>query len=153
MKSTLILITTIISLSLASCGHKTLKTKEDAKDFLESNKFHDNDANISGQSGGKLKSNFSLSFSNGNVQIDNESFSYTISEKMDGRPGYQYFNGYMIEFCGSKRYAYGGCIKCYLSSGLKSNGDKEEDGSSLFIKGDYIDAYFSYTSKTAIIKK
>lgn len=152
MKQNILLSIIIISSFLFSCGKSKLNTKEDAIKFLEENRFYDDDASISGKSGGSLKSSFSIEFKDGNAIINGETMSYTISDLITNgdAPGYNsnQFNGFEIQFCGSERYAYGGCIKCYLNSGLKS-----DDGPSLSIKGDYVKAHFSYVTKGAITKK
>jgi hypothetical protein len=137
---------------LASCGHPNIGSKDEAVKFLETNNFSDDGATVTGQSGGKVKSSFSMSFQNGNAMINGESMPYKISEEIvnGNAPGYNAnsFNGYEIEFCGSQRYAYGGCIKCYLTSGKTS-----KNGPSLTVRGDYIHAYFSNISKDGITKK
>lgn len=151
-RSSLLAIIIALSTLLFSCGKSNLNSKEEAIKFLETNRFYDDDASISGKSGGSLKSSFSIEFQNGNALIGEESMPYTISELITNgnAPSYNsnQFNGFEIQFCGSNRYAYGGCIKCYLNSGLKS-----DDGPYLTVKGDYVKAHFSYVTKGAITKK
>jgi hypothetical protein len=140
-------------ITLMSCGKGTLDTRDEAIKFLESNNFFDESASVKGKSSdASIKTSFSLSFSNGQVQIGDESIPYTIGELTENVNSESYaanqIKGYQIEFCGSERYAYGGCIKCYLDCG-----ENREDGPSLSVKGDYINAYFSYISEGAIVEK
>ena len=139
-------------LAIISCGHPALKTKEEAIKFLESNDFYDNEAQISGRDGGNITSPFSIRFTNGQAIINTESLPFTLERIEDGMPN---FNGpiYRLQFCGSSRYAYGGCIGGYLSSGIQSSGEKSKFGPALKIKGDFVNAYFSYVTKGSITKK
>lgn len=154
MKRTFIISSiTLLSILLSSCGSGTLSTKQEAIKFLESNNFFDDNASVSGKSSdASIKTSFSLSFSNGMVQIGEETFPYTIGELTENVNSATYaanrIKGYEIEFCGSERYAYGGCIKCYLDCG-----ENREEGPSLSVKGDYINACFSYISEGEIVKK
>ena len=139
--------------ALMSCGKGTLDTKEDAIKFLESNNFSDESASVKGKSSdASIKTSFSLSFSNGQVQIGGETLPYTIGELTENVNSESYaanqIKGYQIEICGSERYAYGGCLKCYLDCG-----ENREDGPSLSVKGEYINAYFSYISEGSIVEK
>ncbi len=138
------IITAILGVAfLFSCGHPTLKSKEEAIKFLETHKFYDDGAHVYGQSGGKgLKTGFGLTFSNGNVVINGETLPYTIeeirrSQKFSGL-------GFHIKFCGSQRFAYGGCIDCYLSGGMDENGAKIKMGPSMQVEGAYVKAFFSF---------
>ena len=129
-------------LVLFSCSSKSIKTKDDAIKFLESNAFYDDGAYIRGKSGGDaIKSGFSLSFSDGKVKIGSQTLPYTISNLIENgnSPSEQtgQFTGYEIEFCGSEGYAYGDCIKCYLSPEVESGEPY------LSVKGEYITSLFS----------
>lgn len=153
MKKLFIIIAIFPFLSLISCGKNTLDSKEDAITFLESNNFFDESASVKGKSSdASISTSFSLSFSGGMAQIGEESLPYTISDLIENGNAPTYmantFNGYEIEICGSERYAYGGCIKCYIDAGFNS-----ENGPSLSVKGDYINAYFSYISEGSIVEK
>ena len=153
MKKLLHLVAIVPILTLLSCGKGTINSKEEAIKFLESNNFSDESANVKGKtSDATIKTSFSLTFSNGQVQIGEESFPYTIGELAENINSASYaanrIKGYKIEFCGSERYAYGGCIKCYLDCG-----ENREDGPSLSVDGDYVDAYFSYIGEDAIVEK
>jgi hypothetical protein len=139
---------------LTSCGHQTIKTKDEAVKFLESNNFYDEGAHVYGQtSGGKgITTGFGIKFSGGNAILDSgESLPYTVEEQEHS--SYCGALGYVIKFCGSQRYAYGGCIECILCSGLGPDGNKTKNGPSLSVQGTYIKAHFSYISKGAITKK
>lgn len=143
----------ILAVSLfSSCGYSTLDSQEDAKKFLESNNFYDDNATITGRGGGALKSGFSIQFVNGNAIIGDETMPYSISGPTENVNSATYaanrIKGYEIKFCGSERYAYGGCIICYLDCG-----EGREYGPSLSVKGEYLDAYFSNITEGAIIKK
>ena len=113
----------------------------------------DEEASISGKSSSSaIHSSFSMKFENGKAIINDEIMPYTITEMSDGG---MHFNGlgYEIEFCGSERYAYGGCIKGYLSGGFNDDKSENEYGPSLQIQGDYIRAYFSYITENGIVEK
>lgn len=132
----------LICLAFSSCGRGTIDSKEEAIKFLESHTFYDEGAYINGKLGGDaIKSGFSLSFSNGKVEIGSQTLPYTISDLIENgnspseQPGQ--FTGYVIEFCGSEGYAYGGCIKCYLSP------ENESGEPYLSVKGEYINSMFS----------
>lgn len=114
---------------------------DEAKDFLESHAFTDDDATITGISGGKLTSSFTLRFENNNAIIGSETVPYTIEKYVNER---QFSgNGFQIKICGSERYAYGECITVYLSG---------EKNVSLQVKGDYVKAYMN-DRFGAIVKK
>ena len=140
-----ILIIIAIAVTLASCGHSPLKTKEEAVKFLESNKFSSSNATITGLSGGKIQSPFSLSFNNGNAQIDGENLPYTIVESQNGTlNGINYGGpGFIIKFCGSQKYAFDGCIDRFLTGGIDENGKKSKYGPCLKIRGSYVNTDFS----------
>lgn len=142
----------VILLLFNACGYQTISSKEEAVQFLESNSFYDETATVTGKNGGQLKSSFSMKFSNGKAIINEEELPYSIEELSNGHPHFS-GNGFVIEVCGSERYAYGGCIKCYLSGGFTADGGKKKTGPSLSVKGDYINAYFSYITKDGITKK
>lgn len=142
MKKLLHLVAIVPILTLLSCGKGTINSKEEAIKFLESNAFYDDDAYIRGKSGGDaIKSGFSLSFSDGKVKIGSQTLPYTISNLIENgnSPSEQtgQFTGYEIEFCGSEGYAYGDCIKCYLSPEVESGEPY------LSVKGEYITSLFS----------
>lgn len=153
MKTKTLTTLLLVGLLISSCGHSVLKTKEDAIKFLENHKFYDESASVSGQSSGgaSLKTAFSLNFSNGNAIIGGETMPYTITEERNS--SYCGGPGYSIKFCGSQRYAYGGCIECTLCSGVLNDGSKTKFGPSLNINGSYIKAHFSYVTDDAITKK
>jgi len=142
MKKTIIL--TVIVCIVCSCGHPTIKTKEEAVKFLESHKFYDNGAHVYGQgSGPGLKTGFGITFNGGNAVINGEALPYTIEELK--RSGMFSGSGFHIKFCGSQKYAYGECIDCYLSGGMNDDGSKSKTGPSIQVDGSYIKAFFSYT--------
>ena len=150
MKKIIFTLSTIIALT--SCGNKTINSKEEAIEFLESHNFYDESATVSGKSGGNIKTGFSLSFTDGKVKIGDELFPYTISGPTENVNSASWaanrIKGYEIKFCGSERYAYGGCIKCYLDCG-----ENREDGAFLKVEGDYVNAYFSYITDESIVEK
>lgn len=153
MKTKTLTTLLLVGLLISSCGHSVLKTKEDAIKFLENHKFYDESAQVKGQSGGEtgLKTPFSLKFSNGNAIIGSETLPYTITEVQNS--SYCGGPGYLIKFCGSQRYAYGGCIECTVCSGVLNDGSKTKFGPSLNVDGSYIKANFSYVTDDAITKK
>lgn len=122
-----------LSLIFVSCTKSVSEfTIDEANEYLESHVFNDDDATITGRSGGKLKSSFSLSFKNGNAIIGSETVPYTIEKHVNER---QFSGqGFLISICGSERYAYGECITAYLSG---------EDNTSLQVEGTYVNAYMS----------
>lgn len=126
----------LISTLLVSCGGEQIGNTEEAIEYLESHEFYDEDASISGKRGGEINSSFNISFEDGSVLLNKERLSYTISEIGDGGVMFK-GRGYKIIFCGSSRYAYGGCIDAYLTSG--ENGGYP----TLMVKGDYVKAYMS----------
>ena len=125
-KSRLLII--LVSSFLYSCGGTQIGNTKEAIDYLESHKFYDDDASIKGKSGSKINSGFSIQFESGMAILGSEMLEYNIT-----RIG----KDYKITFCGSSRYAYGGCIDVSLTSG--------EDGGypSLSVKGDYIYSYMN----------
>ena len=157
MKTKIFYLTLVVLLfTLQSCGHKILESQKEAIEYIESHKFSDDGATITGSSGGQLKSGFSISFSNGKAEIGNETLPYTIEELSNSNTmfsGNHNSSGYLIKICGSERYAYGGCINCFLSSGLDLEGKKKKYGPFLLVDGTYIHAYFSNITDGAIKKK
>ncbi|MES2592188.1 MAG: hypothetical protein V4608_09910 [Bacteroidota bacterium] len=151
MKKALLTLMTGFCILLVSCGHPTLNSKEDAVEFLESHKFLDESAKVSGTAGGSLETSFIIKFSNGNAIIGDETLPYTITE--DGSNSHCGGPAYLIKFCGSQKYAYGGCIESTLCSGSLNDGSKTKFGPSLTIDGSYIKAHFSYISKNGITNK
>ena len=151
MKKTILILIIGAACVLSSCGHGILKTKEDAIKFIESNKFYDESAEVTGGTGAKLTTPFGISFSNGNAIIGNETLPYTIDEVRSG----SFCGGkeYLIKVCGNQQYAYGECIKCHLCSGIKADGSTDKTGPSLNVRGSNIKAFFSYISDGAITKK
>lgn len=142
-----------ILMSLVSCGNKSIESKEEAIKYLEGHHFHDESAYVKGKSSDEsISTGFSLEFENGNVKIGNEVLPYKIGDLTENVNSASYdanrIKGFEIEFCGSERYAYGGCIKCYLDCGEDS-----EDGPSLKVEGDYVNAYFLSTTEGSIIEK
>ncbi len=133
------LLSIVILSLLFSCGTK-FKTEQEAIEFLESNSFYDERAEITGQSGGKLKSGFTIDFKNGKAKIGEENLPYTIEEISDGMPNFS-GKGFKLKICGSQRYAYGGCIEGYLSSGQPTNGGNGDI--SLQLKGSNLKAFFN----------
>ena len=129
------LFLSLVLLGLSSCGGGTLDNLKDAKEFLNTHKFSDSEATVKGRNDDNgMTTAFSMSFKDNKAIIGDETLEYTIMSTPDGSPN---FNGpgFILKICGSERYAYGGCINGYLSSGRKGE-------ISLHILGDYINAWF-----------